>query len=66
MNSTVWMALALVLIVEGLGPVLTPRIWRRMLLSFARQPDALLRRVGGGLVVAGLVIWWMLNHSPAG
>ncbi|MDM6887492.1 DUF2065 family protein, partial [Enterobacter cloacae] len=28
MNSTIWLALALVLVLEGLGPMLYPRAWR--------------------------------------
>ncbi|NQD63591.1 DUF2065 family protein, partial [Enterobacter sp. CM29] len=31
MNSTIWLALALVLVLEGLGPMLYPRAWRRMI-----------------------------------
>lgn len=62
MSITIWLALGLVLIVEGLGPLLFPRIWRRMILALAQQPDTLLRRFGGGLVVAGCVIYYMLRH----
>ncbi|WP_312838201.1 DUF2065 domain-containing protein [Pantoea piersonii] len=64
MNKTIWMALVLVL--EGLGPMFLPRIWRRMILSMAQLPDRLLHRFGGGLVVAGVVIYYMLSaHSGA-
>ncbi|QKJ88819.1 DUF2065 domain-containing protein [Paramixta manurensis] len=64
MNTTILMALALVLVLEGLGPMLLPRIWRRMILSMAQLPDKLLHRFGGGLVVAGVVIYYMLSaHS---
>ncbi|MFU9137026.1 DUF2065 domain-containing protein [Erwinia tasmaniensis] len=66
MNSTIWMALALVLVLEGLGPVLLPRIWRRMILSMANLPDQLLRRFGGGLVVAGAVIYYMVSIHNGG
>lgn len=66
MNATVWMALGLVLIVEGLGPLLVPRIWRRMLLALAQLPDPLLRRFGGGVVVAGGVIYYMLRSRLGG
>ncbi|MEI2265984.1 DUF2065 domain-containing protein [Erwinia sp. CGal63] len=61
MNATVWLALALVLILEGIGPMLLPRIWRRFVLTMAQTPDRLLRRFGGGLVVAGVVIWYMVS-----
>ena len=61
MNKTLWMALALVLVLEGLGPMFLPRIWRRMILSMAQLPDRLLHRFGGGLVVAGVVIYYMIG-----
>ncbi|RLM28232.1 DUF2065 domain-containing protein [Brenneria alni] len=61
MNTTVWMALGLVLIIEGLGPLLFPRIWRRMILAMAQLPDNTLRRFGGGIVVAGCVVYYMLR-----
>lgn len=66
MNATVWMALGLVLVFEGLGPMLYPRLWRRMIITMARMPDGLLRRVGGGLVVAGAVIYYMLSRGNGG
>ena len=61
MNTTIWMALALVLVLEGLGPMFLPRFWRRMILSMAQLPDRLPHRFGGGLVVAGVVIYCMLS-----
>lgn len=61
MNSTIWMALALVLVLEGLGPMFMPRAWRRMILAMTQLPDRLLHRFGGGLVVAGVVIYAMIS-----
>ncbi|WP_312239509.1 DUF2065 family protein [Pantoea sp.] len=61
MNTTIWMALALVLVLEGLGPMFMPRFWRRLILSLAQLPDRLLHRFGGGLVVSGVVIYYMLS-----
>ena len=65
MNSTIWLALALalVLVLEGLGPMLYPRAWRKMVASLSQLPDNLLRRFGGGLVVAGIVIYYMLRKT---
>lgn len=63
MNSTIWLALALVLVLEGLGPLLYPRAWRRMIATMSQLPDNILRRFGGGLVVAGIVIYYMLTKS---
>ena len=64
MNSTIWLALALVLVLEGLGPLLIREpTWRKMVASLSQLPDNLLRRFGGGLVVAGIVIYYMLRKS---
>ncbi|WP_087024497.1 DUF2065 domain-containing protein [Thaumasiovibrio subtropicus] len=51
-----WIAIGLVLILEGLGPMLAPRGWRAMMAEISRFDNNQLRRVGGCLVVAGLVI----------
>ena len=52
MNSTIWLALALVLVLEGLGPMLYPKAWKKMISAMTNLPDNILRRFGGGLVVA--------------
>ena len=66
MNSTILLALALVLVLEGLGPMLYPKSWRKMILTLANLPDAVLRRFGGALVVAGFVIYYMLRTRLGG
>jgi uncharacterized protein YjeT (DUF2065 family) len=48
--------MGLVLIVEGLGPLIAPNGWRNMVAQLSQQPDNQLRRIGGCLVVAGAVI----------
>ncbi|MBJ3814073.1 DUF2065 domain-containing protein [Shimwellia pseudoproteus] len=63
MHASIWLSVALVLIIEGLGPMLAPRLWRRMVLTMSQVPDILLRRFGGGLVVAGFVIYYMLTKT---
>ncbi|EMQ2876913.1 DUF2065 domain-containing protein [Vibrio navarrensis] len=62
MADSLWVALGLVLIVEGLGPLLAPRGWRSMVAQLSEQPDHQLRRIGGCLVVAGVVIAYMMSH----
>ncbi len=53
MNSTIWLALALVLVLEGLGPMLYPKAWKKMISAMTNLPDNILRRFGGGLVGCG-------------
>ena len=50
------LALALVLILEGIGPLLFPNRWRRYLNEISNQNQAVLRRIGGALVVSGIVL----------
>ncbi|EJE8670160.1 DUF2065 domain-containing protein [Vibrio vulnificus] len=61
MSNSLWVALGLVLIVEGLGPLLAPKGWRNMVAQLSEQPDNQLRRIGGCLVVAGAVIAYMMS-----
>ncbi|WP_394204389.1 DUF2065 domain-containing protein [Shewanella waksmanii] len=49
-------ALGLVLIIEGIGPLLFPNRWRAYLKEISNQNQGLLQRLGGGLVTAGVVI----------
>lgn len=56
MSNTLWIAFGIVLIVEGLGPLIAPRGWRNMIAQISEQPDNQLRRIGGCLVVTGVVI----------
>ncbi|EBI3161222.1 DUF2065 family protein [Salmonella enterica] len=63
MNSTIWLALALVLVLEGLGPMLYPGAWKKMVSALAQLPENVLRRFGGGPVVAGVVVYYMLRKT---
>ncbi|HBM9257606.1 TPA: DUF2065 family protein [Citrobacter freundii] len=63
MNSTILLALALVLVLEGLGPMLYPSAWKKMIFAMAQLPENILRRFGGGLVVAGVVVYYMLRKT---
>ncbi|MEZ9233648.1 DUF2065 domain-containing protein [Vibrio amylolyticus] len=39
-----------------MGPLIAPNGWRAMVAQLSEQPDNQLRRIGGCLVVAGVVI----------
>ena len=60
MTSSIWLAIGLVLIAEGIGPLIAPNGWRNMVAQLSKQPDNDLRRIGGCLVVAGAVIVYMV------
>jgi uncharacterized protein YjeT (DUF2065 family) len=55
----VLVVLALVMVIEGLLPFLSPRSWRKMVFSVAQQADRPLRIMGliSMLVGAGILYW---------
>ena len=63
MSESLWLALALVLLLEGMLPLLFPKQWQKLLQSLSQQPVQQLRRLGGGLVVTALVILWWLSSQ---
>ncbi|MCE9687069.1 MULTISPECIES: DUF2065 domain-containing protein [Shewanella] len=50
------LALGLMLIFEGIGPLCFPKKWRQYLAEISAQNQSVLRRLGGSLVTAGLVL----------
>ena len=56
-----WAALALVLVLEGLIPFLSPGGYRNMVQQMAAMPDQMLRYVGLGLIIAGVVALYLVR-----
>lgn len=56
MSDSIWIAFALVLIVEGIGPMLFPNKWRFYISQLLSQSTSELRQVGSVLVVIGVVL----------
>ncbi|AQS40257.1 MULTISPECIES: DUF2065 domain-containing protein [Shewanella] len=52
----IMLALGIVLVIEGIGPLLFPNRWRAYLKEISNQNQQLLQRLGGGLVTAGIVL----------
>jgi hypothetical protein len=53
-------ALALVLIIEGILPFLSPRTWRQMVIGVAQQQDKVIRNVGLGSMLLGVaMLYWV-------
>jgi uncharacterized protein YjeT (DUF2065 family) len=59
-SDAVWMAVALVLVFEGLLPGLNPAAWRRLFEQMLQLPDHQIRVFGLGSMALGLVILWVL------
>ncbi len=56
MLDQIFVAIALVLVIEGLMPLIAPGIWRQMFGRILAMRDGQLRFVGLGSVAAGLVL----------
>lgn len=54
-------ALALVLVIEGVVPFLSPQSLRRMLVTAARQDDRILRAVGLASMLCGVVVLYFVR-----
>ncbi|TNF91212.1 MAG: DUF2065 domain-containing protein [Gammaproteobacteria bacterium] len=54
-------ALALVLVLEGLIPFLSPRGYRNMVQQMAQMPEQMLRNVGLGLIIVGLLLLYLIR-----
>ncbi|MFZ2738024.1 MAG: DUF2065 domain-containing protein [Burkholderiaceae bacterium] len=62
MNSeSLWLALALVLIIEGLFPFISPTGWRQMFQKILLLQDGQIRFFGICSVLAGTFLLWFLN-----
>ena len=60
-SSTLWQALALVLVVEGLLPLLAPGRWRRTFVQLLKLNDGQLRFFGLLSVSLGVLGLWLLS-----
>ncbi|KAA1188963.1 DUF2065 domain-containing protein [Pseudohalioglobus sediminis] len=54
-------ALALVLIIEGLMPFISPNHWRNMLALVAQMDDRVIRRIGFGSMMLGVILLYLVN-----
>lgn len=54
-------AIALVLIIEGALPFISPNRWRNMLALVAELDDRVIRNVGLGSMLLGVVMLYLVN-----
>jgi uncharacterized protein YjeT (DUF2065 family) len=63
MLESILLAVCFVLIIEGLLPLLVPKKWKQFLMQMALQPAESLRRMGGVLVVIGVISAYFLLRN---
>ena len=59
-GPSLWTAFALVLVIEGLLPLISPGGWRRMFQQLLQLRDGQIRFFGMASVAAGLLLIWLL------
>lgn len=60
MSEVLWTAVALVFVLEGLLPFLSPGTWRRVFEQALRLTDGQLRFLGLASLLSGLALLWIL------
>lgn len=60
-SDVLWLAVALVLIFEGLLPLLAPKLWRRAFSDLLKLRDGQLRFFGLMTLGSGLLLWAWLS-----
>ena len=63
MADSLWAAFALVLVVEGLLPLLAPRFWRESFAKLVTLSDGQLRFVGLISILLGLAGYWLVRNA---
>lgn len=59
-GDTFWLAMALVLVIEGLFPFLSPVSWRRTFAQLLQLSDGQIRFFAMGSILTGLLLIWFL------
>ncbi|MEH6587311.1 MAG: DUF2065 domain-containing protein [Halioglobus sp.] len=54
-------ALALVFIIEGAIPFISPNHWRNLLALVAQMDDRVIRKIGLGSMLFGVVLLYLVN-----
>jgi uncharacterized protein len=60
-SDVFWPALALVLVFEGLMPLVAPGAWRRVFTEMLKMRDGQIRFFGLVCLVSGLALWWWVT-----
>ncbi|MGA8033756.1 MAG: DUF2065 domain-containing protein [Casimicrobiaceae bacterium] len=63
MGDTLWTALALLLVLEGLLPFMAPRLWRDSFRRLTELTDGQLRFIGMVSIAIGLVALYLTQNA---
>jgi len=60
-GSSLWTAVALMLVLEGALPFLLPRVWRDTFRRLMAMSDGQIRFVGLASMLLGLLLLWLVR-----
>ena len=63
MPDSLWAAFALVLVVEGVLPLVAPGLWRQSFAKLVTLTDGQLRFIGLAAMLIGLAGFWLVRHA---
>jgi uncharacterized protein len=58
-SNAIWLAFALVLVIEGLLPFVSPTSWRRVFTQILQMQDGQIRFFGLVSIFLGLLLAWL-------
>jgi uncharacterized protein YjeT (DUF2065 family) len=61
--DSLWAAFALVLVLEGLLPLMAPRVWRDSFRKLVELTDGQLRFIGLVSTAVGLAAFWLITNA---
>lgn len=56
MNDIIWIAFALVLVIEGLLPAINPQLYRQLVQLISERDDKMMRIIGFSMLALGAAI----------
>ena len=60
-SDTIWLAVALVLVIEGLLPFVSPAGWRKMFAQLLSLSDGQIRFFAVLSILGGLLMIWLIG-----
>ena len=63
MSDTLLAALALVLVLEGLLPLIAPQLWRDAFRRLLELNDGQLRFIGLASILIGVAGYWLMSYA---
>ncbi len=59
-GTTFWLAFALVLVIEGFMPFVSPAVWRKTFQQILQLSNGQLRFFGLASLISGMLLIWLL------